>query len=152
MRSLLGYLLVCYFLTTFHTAYSQTSRDIRTDEYKQLQEKLCSGWNTWYNNSLISHVLLPEGLVINMSIATDDNRKMLKEVFKSADINGRPERVFPGMRSDDGSYTSLDLSYEGINLKIETAVDGNDFVALVTPEKPSSDILVVELGIAYGHE
>ena len=152
MKRLIEFLLISCLLATFEPAYSQKSRDIRTDEYRQLQEKLCSGWNTWYNNSLISHVLLPEGLVINMSIATDDNRKMLKEVFKSADINGRPERVFPGMRSDDGSYTSLDLSYEGINLKIETAVDGDDFVALVTPEKPSADILVVELGMAYGRD
>ena len=87
-----------------------------------------------------------------MCIATDDNRKMLKEVFKSADINGRPERVFPGLRSEDGSYTSLDLYYEGMELKIETAVDGEDFVALITPRQPSENVLVVELGMAYGRD
>lgn len=133
-------------------SYAQSSRYIRTEEYRQLQEKLCTGWNTWYNNSLISHVLLPEGLTVNMCIATDDNRKMLKEVFKSADINGRPERVFPGLRSEDGSYTSLDLYYEGMELKIETAVDGEDFVALITPRQPSENVLVVELGMAYGRD
>lgn len=132
--------------------YGQSLRNIRTDEYRQLQEKLCTGWNTWYNNNLISHVLLPEGLTVNMCIATDDNRKMLKEVFKSADINGRPERVFPGLRSEDGSYTSLDLYYEGMELKIETAVDGEDFVALITPRQPSENVLVVELGMAYGRD
>lgn len=46
----------------------------RTQEYRQLQQRLCTGWNTWYNNSLVTHVCLPESFAINLCLATDDNR------------------------------------------------------------------------------
>lgn len=72
--------------------------DYRTAEYRQLQQRLCTGWNTWYNNSLVTHVCLPESFAINLCLATDDNRTYLKDVFKAADISNRPERVFPRVR------------------------------------------------------
>lgn len=131
---------------------AQLQRNIRTQEYKQLQQRICQGWNTWYNNSLTSYLYLPEGLAINLNLATYDNRDMLKEVFKASDFAQRPEKVFPGLRSDDGSYTSLTLQYKDISLKIETCAQGEDFMALITPEKPSRHILVIEAGVAYGYE
>lgn len=134
---------------TWNMAYS---RNIRTNEYKELQTKLCRGWNTWYNNSMTSHVLLPEGLAINLCVATADNRTLLKDVLKASSIQGRPEYVVPGMRSDDGEYTSLRLNYEDIDVTVETTVDNNEFVAIVTPDRPSENLLVVEAGIAFGYD
>lgn len=127
-------------------------RTIRTPEYKALQEKLYRGWNTWYNNSMTSHVLLPEGLAINLCIATDDNRKYLKDVLKASSIQRRPEFVTPGLRSENGDYTSLTLYFEDIGVTVETATDGNDFIALVTPKKSSRNFLVVEAGVVYGND
>lgn len=153
MKKFISTLLTIYLLFAFgHVQAQQFNRNIRTTEYKALQKRLCRGWNTWYNNSLTSYVHLPEGLAINLCIATEDNRHYLKDVLKAADIAARPERVFPSLRADDGSYTSMKLHYEDIDLLIETATDGDDFIALVTPEKPSRHTLVVEAGIVYGKD
>lgn len=126
--------------------------EYRTPEYKTLQERLCSGWNTWYNNSLVTHVCLPDGFAINLCLATDDNRTYLKDVYKAADIQNRPERVFPGMRADDGSYTSLRLQYMDIEVLVESATEGADELILVTPVRPSKHLLVVEAGLLYGKD
>ncbi len=60
-----------------------TSAAIRTTEYRQLQERLCTGWNTWYNNSVTSHVLLPENFFINVGLTTDDNRNYQRYFIKN---------------------------------------------------------------------
>ena len=36
-----------------------------SQEYDSLQRKLATGWNTWNTRSVLSHVLLPEGLAVN---------------------------------------------------------------------------------------
>ena len=79
----------------------------RTKEYRELQNKICSGWNTWYNNSMTSFVHLPEGFSINLCLASKYNDRFLKEVFKTSDFNKNVEHVYPGLRADDGSYTSI---------------------------------------------
>lgn len=37
-------------------AFAETLRpgEIRTAQYREMQAKLCRGWNTWYNNSMSS--------------------------------------------------------------------------------------------------
>jgi len=50
---------------SWQLAAQSVPRNIKTNEYLKLQERICSGWNTWYNNSLLTHVLLPEGLLLN---------------------------------------------------------------------------------------
>ena len=37
-------------------------------EYKQLNDKLASGWNTWNTYSILSHVLMPEAFALNLCI------------------------------------------------------------------------------------
>jgi putative isomerase len=128
------------------------TRKIRTAEYKQMQVDLCKGWNTWYNNSILTHALLPEGFAINLCINTKDNKAYLKDAFKASEILKRPEKVSLGLRSDDGSYTSLSLQYLGINVTVETATDGNDEIILVSPANPSENFLVVEAGLLWNKE
>lgn len=146
MKRLTTFLLIVFYCNLC------IASNYRTPEYKALQEKLCSGWNTWYNNSLVTHVCLPDGFAINLCLATDDNRTYLKDVFKAADIQNRPERVFPGMRADDGSYTRLCLQYMDIEVIVESATDGEDEIILVTPVTPSKHLLVVEAGLLYGKD
>jgi len=132
------------------SACAQTvSRNIRTQEYKELQANLCKGWNTWYNNSILTHALLPLGFSINLCVSTKDNKAYLKEAFKASEILKRPEKVLLGLRSDDGSYTSLQLQYMGIDLSVESTTDGEDELILISPAKPSQNYLVVEAGILW---
>ena len=141
------------FLLTYGAAYAQpVSRNIITDEYKAMQGKLASGWNTWYNNSVLSQVLLPQGFSINIALTRPGSPDYLKEVFKAADIQQRPEKVRLGLRSEDGSYTSLILEYKEEQLSVETATDGDDQLVLITPLKGSQNYVVVEAGLLWNRE
>ncbi len=42
-----------------------------SNKYLEFRKNLVSGWNTWNTKSLLSRVLLPEGLAINISIRRD---------------------------------------------------------------------------------
>jgi putative isomerase len=125
-------------------------RSIRTPEYRALQERLSQGWNTWYNNSLLSWVLLPQGFSVNLCLDYYEEGDYLRDVYKSSPTQHRPETVVPGLRSDDGTYTSLRLSFRGAEFTVESATDGKDELILVTPETPVHQMLVVEAGIQYG--
>jgi hypothetical protein len=131
------------------TIYSQpTQRHIKTKEYVELQQKLCTGWNTWYNNSIICHALLPEGFAINLSI-TKKRGEYAKEFIKASKVANRPEEVVLGLRSDDGSYTSLNLKYNDDEINVQSAIDGVDQLLLVTPVKTCKQSLIVEPGILW---
>ncbi|MDP4250345.1 MAG: trehalase family glycosidase [Bacteroidota bacterium] len=130
--------------------YAQpVSRNIKTPEYRELQRKLCSGWNTWYNGSFTSHVHLPQGFSINLCLTQPGNPDYLKETFKEPAISNRPEKVLPGLRADDGSYTSMKLTYKEEELSIQSATDGADELILVSPGKKSKNYLVVEAGLLW---
>ena len=127
-------------------------RTIKTQEYRDLQNKLGSGWNTWYNNSFTSFVRLPEAFSINLCLTRPGDPDYLKETFKASAIQKRPETLLPGIRSDDGTYTSLMLTYKGEDFSIQSATDGADEVILVTPQKSTKTYLVVEAGLLWGRE
>jgi putative isomerase len=147
-RVTLGTLLT---LTGIVPAQGQSvRRSIKTPEYRALQQRLSTGWNTWYNNSLLSWVLLPQGFSITLCLDNYEDGDYLREVYKASPTQHRPETVVPGLRSDDGSYTSLKVSFHDAGYTIESAIDGQDELILVTPLKPTRQMLVVEAGIQYG--
>ncbi len=129
----------------------QVPRNIKTQEYKDLQQRLCRGWNTWYNNSVMSHVLLPEGVAISLCISGEKNN-YLKDIFKVSRLTGRTEEVILGLRSDNGSYTSMKLKWDKTEIEVQSATDGDDIVLLIRPLGPTIDKLVIEGGILWGHD
>lgn len=132
--------------------YAQTvPRNIKTREYGDLQKKLATGWNTWYNNSVMSHVLLPEGFSINLCVSRQGKKTYLREITKYSKAMNHPEEVVLGLRSDDGSYTSLTLKYLNEVIEVQTATDGIDEYILVTPKQESKNQLMVEAGLLWGH-
>jgi len=133
----------------FQPLFSQTvSRNIRTKEYSELQARISRGWNTWYNNSVASHVLLPQGFSINLCLTKTGN-EYLKNIIKTSKAMKRPEQVALGLRSDDGSYTSMNLKYKDADINIESASDGTDLFLLITPLAPTKENLVVEAGLLW---
>jgi hypothetical protein len=80
-------------------------------------------------------VLLPYGLQIRLGVKKDSAENT--DAFLATALIGRKgtgdETVIPGPRSYDGSYTELRLKWRGIDLRLETAQVGEDFVLLVTP-------------------
>lgn len=118
-------------------------------EYRAVQEHLAQGWNTWHNRSVLSHVLLPEGLVLNLAFK---QHRWLDEPYLREALIGRrgeaSERITPGLHAWDGAYSSLRLRWQQLDVTIESAHDGDDVVILVTPEGPTE--LPVKLVLESG--
>ena len=132
------------------TGYAQRTADqIRTPEYLELQKNLATGWNTWNNNNMLSQVNLPYGFSISVALRgygidyLRDNYKVSKQI-------DRPEELIPGMRSDDGSYTSMIVKWQGNEILVESATDGQDLVLLITPQQVTSFLkIVIEAGVNW---
>ena len=128
--------------------------------YRDLQQQLARGWNTWNVRSVLSHVLLPEGFALNLALREYQSGRYLKEALIGR-YQGDPgftyrggelvEVVTPGPHAYDGSYTELHLAWRGIEMTVQTATEGEDLVVLVTPLKNQKHpaTLVVESGILW---
>ena len=99
-------------------------------QYTEVQRKLAQGWNTWDVNSMTTHVLLPEGLAIQVGFkhnTTEGGDEFLQQAFVG---HGQ---VTPGPHAWDGSYTDLKVTWKGHQWRVQSAHDGSDLVLLVTP-------------------
>jgi hypothetical protein len=118
-----------------------------------MQARLARGWNTWNTTSILSHVLLPEGLAVDLTIREFGHRTHLREVLIGRKEPDR-EHVRPGLRTWDGSYTELTFDYRQLQLSVRTGLDGGDFVALVEllSDPFSTPLLVVEAGLLWNRQ
>jgi hypothetical protein len=156
-RSLLPILIGPFLLLTTLVAcvpvvYGQTPK--RSAEYDALQKRLAAGWNTWDVHSVTTHVLLPAGLAIRVGVHRTTT--LNGEAFLADSLIGRQgqnvEQVFPGPHAWDGSYTDLRLSWQEMDLRIQSAHAGEDLVILVTPlskEEPGHLPATVVFSTAY---
>ena len=108
-------------------------------EYIRLQHRLAQGWNTWNTHSVLSHVLLPEGLAINITLRSS---ALGSELYLPNALIGRLERgaeqIIPGPHSYNGSYSELELTWQGNRLRVQSAGDHGDLVLLITPLKTTA--------------
>ena len=124
-------------------------------EYRAVQGRLATGWNTWDSRSVLRYVLLPAGLAVNLGLK---RHAFLEEDHLGEALIGRREEgaetVRPGIRAADGSYQRLEIAWRGLSAVVEAGHDENgELVVLVTPE-PGSDAgapfeLVVSAGMAW---
>lgn len=123
-----------------------------TTEYTAMQRKLCSGWNTWDTRSMMEHVLLPSGLALTLGIKDYKSGYHLRHALVGRS-GPEVETVRPGMRSYDGSYTELTVSWRGIEARVQTALVDGDWVALITPltQPRLTPSLIVEGGLLYNN-
>ena len=122
-------------------------------EYREIQERLATGWNTWDSRSVLRYVLLPEGLAVNLGLK---RHAFLEEDHLDEVLIGRrdanAEQVRPGIRAVDGSYQRLEIAWRGLSAVVEAGHDANgELVVLVTPEPASGTAfeLVVSAGMAW---
>lgn len=116
-----------------------------TTELDNLNQRLLQGWNTWHVRSMLTHVLMPEAIAVVLGIKERRSGQYLREVLKG------PRDVLPGFRSYDGSYTDLTVTWEDLRLQVQTGLDGEDWVALVTPlaTQKLPPLLVAEGGMLW---
>lgn len=113
------------------------------------QRSANSGWNTWYNDNILAHVLLPWGFSINLSFRKKSNGDILRSLL----IN-RESPVQVDMRSIDGSYTCLHIRHGNVPIKVESASTNGEQLILVTPEGyyTSDEQLIVGTAFLWGRD
>jgi len=127
----------------------------RSPEYDAVQRSLAQGWNTWDVNSVTAQVLLPEGFTIRVGLK--HNSALNNDAFlPDAQIGRRgkgDEDVVPGPHTWNGSYTELRVLWQGDELLLQSAHEGDDLVMLATPVhlKPTAvpTSLVVSTGVLW---
>jgi hypothetical protein len=120
-----------------NTAALDCLQGMNPDTYAAVQQRLSRGWNTWDTNSMMTEVLLPEGLAIHAGMKNNTGEfgdRFLRDAFVGQ-FDRASAKVTPGPHSWDGSYTSLDIEWAGHKWKIETAHVDSDEVILATSEK-----------------
>ena len=117
-------------------------------EYKNLQNQLSSGWNTWNTRSFLSWVHLPEAFALNLGIKSYIQGTHLRETL----INR--EDVSVGGHASDGSYSECTVSFGKTRVRIETAVEGGDLLVFVDPQCDAIrvSLLVVEVGVLWNRD
>jgi putative isomerase len=140
-------LLVLWAVATLHFVVAAPP----PPEYEAIQRRLARGWNTWNSRSVLSWSVLPEGFGINLAFK---QVRWLDEGYLSTTLIGRGdghEQVRPGPHTYDGRYTRLDMTWEELEARIETAHVGEDLVVLITPRrKADSPVkLVVETALYW---
>lgn len=119
----------------------------QSDNYTALQEKICKGWNTWDYKNMLNHVLLPEGLALQVNfrqtfIGIPGDRDYFIDEFTT----DTSDVVQPIAHSIDGSYTELIINnWKGNKIKVQTASLNNNVYILVTPLVTSAVKYTVEL-------
>ena len=121
-----------------------------TTNYQEVQKRLAQGWNTWNTRSVLSHVLLPEGIAFNLGLKDPASRAYLKEALIGRH-GENDEVVLPGQHAYDGSYTHLTLRWKGMEIDVESAAQGDSWVLRVTPRDPfpAAAELVLEGGLLW---
>lgn len=96
-----------------------------------LAKSIARGWNTWNVRSVLSHVFLPDAFAVSLGFRTYDHGRCLRQA-----LIGRKgkleEKIRPGAHAYDGSFTSMELEWHALKVRVETASDGDDWFARVT--------------------
>jgi hypothetical protein len=117
--------------------------------WKEPEQQVLAGWNTWYNESLLNHVLLPWGLTIELNFRKKSSGDLLKNTMINRDP---PQQLKVDVRSLDGAYTCLHLRHGTTPIKVESAVKDGEQVILITPHGyyTSDEQLIVSLAFLWG--
>jgi len=116
-------------------------------ELAEYQKNTASGWNTWYTESVLTHVLLPWGFAVNLGFRKISSGERLSSPF----IRREPE-VRADVRTFDGAYTCIKLRHGNVPLKVESAAYGGGQVIMVTPDGyyTADEQLIVETAFLWG--
>jgi len=144
--------ILCLAIFTFSCSEPEKKfNSAPAEKYEAMQNDFATGWNTWNYRSLFSHVLLPHGLTVNLGFKDYLAREVLKETM----LGVSPAEIRMGPHAWDGSYTSVDFTWEDLEFQVESAHDGEDLVLMVTPlkvDRLKPPILLVESGFSWNRD
>lgn len=117
--------------------------------YQSLKNELMQGWNTWDNRSIMTHVLLPEGLAVVLGLESDPGGAYSEHFFTGNRVPGT-ERVRTHAHTPDGSFTHFTMNWKNMDLRVRTASEDDDLYIIVTPAGRSKGSLHVRCDMPYG--
>ncbi len=124
--------------------------------YNEMKREFLKGWHTWNVRSVLSHVHMPDGFALNVAFKEYREGHYLKETLVGRFVNeyGREpaEEAFPGAHAFDESYTDMSVTWCDMEIRVESVVEDNELVLLVTPIKKQvrPAMLVLEGGFLWG--
>lgn len=122
------------FLFGYLNSWGQQTRNLEYTgvEYLQLKSELCREWNTWNTKSILSYVLLPEAISVDFYLKDNPSGEILYEALMGR-RGAEAETILPLAHTNDGSYTELDISWRGIEMKFQSYARGKNISFLLTP-------------------
>lgn len=124
--------------------------------YDEMKKNFIKGWRTWNVRSVLSHVFMPDGFALNVAFKEYREGHYLKETLVGRFVNeyGREpaETAFPGIHAFDDSYTEMLVKWCDMEIKVESTVQDENLVLLITPVKMQKKpaMLVLESGFLWG--
>lgn len=124
--------------------------------YTKMKYDYLTGWHTWNVRSVLSHVHMPDGFAVNVAFKEYQEGHYLKETLVGRFTNeyGREpaETAFPGFHAFDDSYTEMTLRWCGMEIRVESSVEQDELVLLITPvtQQIRPAMLVLEGGFLWG--
>ena len=113
------------------------AKQLTCPEYERMKRAYLNGWKTWNVESVFSYVHMPDALALNLSIREYQNGHFLREAligrFPREGDEQENEVLFPGDHALDDSYTSMEIAWEGLRFRVETAAEADRFCLLITP-------------------
>jgi len=145
------YFLPCLLVIPSGCRENQNITEYTGQEYNILKANLTNGWNTWNTYSVLSHILLPEALSINIYARDYESERMLKNAFIGND-EPRSESAIPGDHAYDGSYTDIQVGFERLGFRVQTTAENDNIIILITPVQDSSNegSIVIDPRILWG--
>lgn len=144
-KSKILFLTSCILLLLGSCNPGNTPNDYTGLEYAELNDGLAKGWNTWNNQSVLSHVLLPDGFALDLMVKDGRSGDTLKEAFIGREDFAEKEHVLAGPRTYDGSYTELELVWRNIHIRVQSAAVNHELYLLISPIKvmPTDSLIIV---------
>ena len=108
------------------------------------------GWNTWNTRSVLSHVLMPQGLSIALGIKNHQTGKVTRDSLIGR-FGDREEHIHPGPRSHDGRYTELNWKQDGLEIQFRSMVrNGHLHLVVIPVTRPlRPPTLIVEMQLLW---
>ena len=102
-------------------------------ELNKFKKDMFKGFNTYYNNSVLTHLFMPECFALSIGFRFYNANYGAGMLLNEAMIGH--DNIHPGMRGYDGTYTELTLHSHDHEMFIQSAViDDNQYI-LITPVK-----------------
>lgn len=116
----------------------------KISNYDHLNRRILTGWNTWDNRSILTQVLLPEGLALTLQVQDTLTGDSLRYAFTGNSVKGA-EYVRPIAHTPNGSYTDFQLYWRDFGMRIQSVARGDDLAWLITPDDTCNNPGIITL-------